>query len=104
MSVISGINDLFEVTTVLEDVAVNWRDIGLALRLHDPDLCAIDTGGKSVYSYLKDMLRLWLNKSYDFTKYGEPSWQMLVNAVRAKSGGNNPAIADQIYTQKVKAS
>ena len=102
VSVISGINDLYDVTTVLEDVAVSWRDIGLALRLRDADLCAIDSGSKSVNHCLKDMLRLWLNKSYDVIKYGEPSWQMLENAVRARSGGNNPAIANQIYEQKVQ--
>lgn len=93
----AGINDLYEVATELEDVASKWRDIGLALRLHDPDLSVIDTEGKLVDGCLKDMLRLWLNQSYDVRKHGEPSWQMLAEAVRARSGGNNPAIADQIH-------
>ena len=94
--VISVIDDLFNVTSELEDVAVNWRGIGLALGLRDPVLGAIDAGGKSVYGCLTDMLRLWLNKSYDVIKCGKPSWEMLENAVRARAGGNNPAIADQI--------
>lgn len=98
---ISGISELFDVTSELEDVAINWRDIGLALRLHDPDLGAIDTGGKSVYHCLRDMLRMWLNQSYDVIKYGEPSWQMLEKAVRARAGGNKPAIADQIHRKYV---
>ena len=95
--VISVIDDLHDVTSELEDVAVNWRGIGLALRLRDPDLGAIAVGDKSVYGCLTDMLRLWLTQSYDVIKYGEPSWQMLENAVRAKTGGNNPAVADQIH-------
>ena len=96
MGIYAGINDLFDVATELEDVASKWRQIGLALRLHDPDLTVIDTEGKSVRGRLEDMLRLWLNRRYDVGKYGEPSWQMLAEAVRARSGGNNPAIADQI--------
>ena len=103
VSAISGIDDLFDITTELEDVAINWRDIGLALRLHDPDLATLEKGSKSVYSCLKDMLRLWLNQNYDVIKYGEPSWQMLENAVRARAGGNNPAVADQIHRKYIKA-
>ena len=98
---ISGIDDLIDVITELEDVAVNWRGIGLVLRLRDPDLGAIAVGDKSVYGCLTDMLRLWLNQSYDVIKYGEPSWQMLENAVRARAGGNNPAIADQIHRKYI---
>ena len=97
VSIISGINDLFDVTSELEDVAVNWRGIGLALGLHNPDLRKIATEGKDVIDCLRDMLELWLNKSYDVITFGEPSWQMLENAVRARAGGNNPAVADQIH-------
>ena len=101
VSAISGIDDLIDVTSELEDVAVNWRGIGLVLRLRDPDLGAIAVGDKLVYGCLTDMLRLWLNQSYDVIKYGEPSWQMLENAVRARAGGNNPAIADQIHKKYI---
>ena len=102
MSVLSGIDNLFDVTYELQDVAVNWRGIGLALRLRDPDLGAIAVGDKTVYGCLTDMLRLWLNKRYDVIKYGEPSWEMLENAVRVRVGGNNPAIADQIHRKFIK--
>ena len=71
----------------------------MALRLHDPDLGAIAVGDKSVYGCLTDMLRLWL--THDVIKYGEPSWQMLENAVRAGAGGNNPAVADQIHRKYI---
>ena len=101
MFVISGISDLFDVTCELEDVATNWRGIGLGLRLRDPDLGAIDMGSKSVYDCLRDMLRMWLNQSYDVIKYGEPSWQMLEKAVRARAGGNNPAVANQIHRKYI---
>ena len=101
VSVISGIDDLFDVISELEVVAGKWRGIGLVLRLHNPDLRKIATEGKDVMDCLTDMLELWLNHNYDVIKYGEPSWQMLENAVRARAGGNNPAVADQIHRKYV---
>ena len=92
-----GIGDLYDVTVQLRDVAARWRYVGLALRLRDPDLSSIAAEGKPVMDCLTDMLRLWLNKNYDVDKYGEPSWQMLAEAVREPVGGNNPALADKIY-------
>ena len=66
-----GIDDLFDITSELEDVFVNWRGIGLALRLHNPDLRKIATEGKDVMDCLTDMLELWLNHNYDVIK---PVW------------------------------
>ena len=91
--------DLFDVKAKLTVVAERWQDIGLALRLRDHDLGAIATGGRPVKDCLTDMLRLWLNKAYDVEKYGEPSWHMLAQAVRHPAGGNNAALAEQIFPQ-----
>ena len=44
-----------------------------------------------------EMLSLWLNKTYDLTKFGEPTWQRLSEAVRDESGGNNPSVADNVF-------
>ena len=96
MRIYAGINDLFDVATELDDVANKWKEIGLALRLRDSALTVIEEEGKSVHGCLKEMLKLWLKQSYDVKKYGKPSWKMLAEAVRIGSGGNNPAIADQI--------
>ena len=101
VSAISGIDNLYDVTSELEDVAGKWRGIGLALRLHNPDLRKIATEGKDVMDCLTDVLELWLNKCYDVIKYGEPSWQILENAVRARAGGNNPAVADQMHKKYI---
>ena len=101
VSAISVIDDLYDVITELEDIAEKWRRIGLALRLHNPDLRKIATEGKDVMDYLTDMLELWLTQSYDVIEHGKPSWQMLENAVRARAGGNNPAVADQIHRKYI---
>ena len=92
-----GIDDIYDVTTELIDVAERWKYIGQALRLHTSDINKIAAEGKSVTDCLSDMVELWLNKNYDVSKHGQPSWQMLENAVRARAGGNNPAIAEQIH-------
>ena len=97
-----GIGDLYDVTTNIRDVAERWRYIGLALRLHDPDLSSIAAERRPVMDCLTDMLRLWLNKNYDTGKYGKPSWKMLAEAVRDPVGGNNAALANKIlktYTE-----
>ena len=80
----------------LIDVAVKWRDIGLALGLKDPQFEIIHTNNSDVTSCLTTMLRDWLNKSYNTYRYGEPSWQRLSEAVCNRAGGNNPRLADCI--------
>ena len=38
----------------------------------------------------------WLRGNYDTEMHGPPTWEMLVEAVRAPNGGNNRALADKI--------
>ena len=99
-----GIKDLQEVRSQLVKVQVKWRDIGLALGLTDPQLETIQADNTNVSSCLTAMLRDWLNKSYNTTRYGEPSWQRLSDAVRHRAGGNNPHLADRILQYSVAES
>ena len=89
----SDIDNLFEVNSELIDVAVRWRYIGLALHLKDPKLSIIQDNNADVTTRLTDMLRQWLNKTYDVEQFGQPSWQMLAETVRSPAGGDNPALA-----------
>ena len=75
---------------------MQWRDIGLELGLADSQLEAIQANNRGVTSCLTAMLRDWLNMSYNTTRYGEPSWERLSEAVRHRAGGNNPALAHDI--------
>ena len=89
------IEDLQEVRSQLLEVAVKWRDIGLELGLSDPQLERIRANNRDdVTDCLTAMLRDWLNRSYNTTRHGEPSWERLSEAVRHRAGGNNPALAD----------
>ena len=95
-----GIEDLQEVRSQLMEVEVKWRDIGLELGITYPQLQKIKTeNSNDVTSCLTAMLIDWLNKSYNISRYGEPSWQRLNEAVRQRAGGDNPRVANTILQQ-----
>ena len=90
------IGDLFSVNSELLPVACRWRKIGLALRL-DPDLLNRIRGNHTdVEDCLEDVVTNWLKKAYDVTRFGAPSWKLLVEAVAHQAGGNDRALAERI--------
>ena len=91
-----GIDDLIDVKVKVLPVAARWRDIGLVLGISDSKLETIKANTLAVKDRLTDMLRLWLKRAYNVEKYGEPSWQPLIEAVRSPAGGDSPALVDKI--------
>ena len=91
------IDDLFDVQSELNPIAANWKNIGLALRLK-PDLLetieAAKTGNPP--ACLSVTIKEWLKRNYNVRKFGEPSWQHLVEAVNHPAGGANVALATKI--------
>ena len=77
-------------------MAHNWRGVGKALRLHPDLLKRIEADNSDVRSRLEEVLTEWLQKAYDTTRFGQPSWQVLVEAVAHPAGGNNRALAEHI--------
>ena len=94
--VFAYISDLFDVHYELCTVASNWKDVGLALRLHPDTLNEIEADCRDVKSCLREALAQWLKKAYNTKKFGPPSWKLLVAAVVHPAGGNNRALAEQI--------
>ena len=80
----------------LLDVACNWRSIGEALRLKPGLLNTIKANNSDVRDCLTEVLTEWLQRAYDTTRFGLPSWKLLVAAVAHRAGGNNRALAEQI--------
>ena len=77
-------------------MAGKWRRIGLALRL-DPDLLNRIRGNHTdVEDCLEDVLTAWLKNAYDVTRFGAPSWKLLVEAVAHPAGGNDLTLAERI--------
>lgn len=93
--------DTKEVLEVLEPVATRWKWIGIALNLSTSDMDIINQEFDSIHDKLLEMISYWLKQVYDTKKYGLPTWPALIEAVRKKIGGNDPALADEIYREKV---
>ena len=96
LSLSTAIDDLFDVEEELEPVTERWKQIGKALRLRPQQLNVIEAENRKLCDCLSETLSLWLNKSYNTERFGEPSWELLAGAVAHRSGGNNPALAEDI--------
>ena len=81
-------------------MAHRWKRIGLALRLDPSLLDRIRAKNHvDVDEYLSDVLAEWLKKAYNTSRFGDPSWNLLVDAVAHPAGGNNRALAEHIATK-----
>ena len=89
-------DDLFEVYKEVYALAPRWSDICCALKLPHEETIRKETQGDDCTRCLRMVLRKWLQKSYNFGKYGCPTWKMLVEAVGDSAGGNNYALAETI--------
>ena len=91
----SGIDDLFKVKNEVYPVAVRWRFFALTLGMSPNTLEVIECDNRhSVEDCLESALREWLRSVS--TPRGVPSWEMIVEAVGHRVGGNNMALAQKI--------
>ena len=96
----SGIDTLFDVKKALNTVSAKWYNIGIALRLNPNTLDGIQTSkGGDPSTCLSSMLTEWLKKNYNVEKFGEPTWQWLVDVVGDPAGGAHTALAKDIARQ-----
>lgn len=94
---ISDLSDLFDVTDELSPIATNWKSVGAALQLKSDILVNIDTRCTgNPRACLSQMVKEWLKRNYKVEKYGEPTWQRLVEVVLHPAGGANTALAKYI--------
>ena len=78
-------------------VAPKWKSIGVALWLKPDVLENIDTHHSGdPYVCLSRMVTEWLMRNYSVKRFGEPTWQRLVEAVGDPAGGANMALAMEI--------
>ena len=90
-------DDLFDVKSELTPVSANWKDIGIALRLSPNTLDGIQAGSSGdPVACLTSMATEWLRRNYNVTKFGEPTWQKLVEVVGHPAGAANKALARDI--------
>ena len=95
--VYSDIDDLFDVQKELIPVSARWKSIGIALRLKPSILDGISARNSGdPPACLTSMVAEWLNKNYNVQRFGEPTWQGLLEAVGDPAGGDNTALAREI--------
>ena len=94
---VSGLDALFDVKKALNTVSAKWMSIGIALRL-DPNILdgiqAKNSGDPQ--ACLSSVVTEWLKRNYNVERFGEPTWQWLVDAVSDPAGGGNMALAKDL--------
>ena len=81
----------------LNTVSAKWHDIGVALRLDLnglDNIKAVNCGDPQ--ACLSSMVTEWLKRNYSVKKFGEPTWQWLVDVVGDPAGGGHMALARDI--------
>ena len=70
--------------------------MGSALGVRVHQLRTIDSSHRQCDDCISDVLQIWLRRSHNEEKFGPPTWKKLAEAVGAKAGGNNMALALEI--------
>ena len=94
---VSGLDALFDVKKALNTVSAKWMSIGIALRLDPNILDGIQTKNSGDPSAcLSSVVTEWLKKNYNVQRFGELTWQWLVDVVGDPAGGGHMALARDI--------
>ena len=86
-------DDLFDIYKEVLDVAAEWRNVGLALRVRNPELDVIE---KSCPLAPRDCLRAVLAGWLKGRNGPQPTWGALCEAVAEPAGGNNRVLAEEM--------
>ena len=89
-----------DVQKELIPVSAQWKDIGIALGLRFSILDSISAENSGdPAACLESMVAEWLERRYNVMRFGEPTWQRLVEAVGDPTGGDNMALAREIASR-----
>ena len=90
-------DDLSEVRSALLPIATRWKDVGIELKLKLADLNTIQADHpNSPEDCLTDVVSRWLQKGFNISKHGPPTWRKLVHVILVDAGGKNPALAEKL--------
>jgi len=97
IAILAAEMDIHEVYDAVHTLCARWSDLCFALKLPPAEEEAIgETHSGNPRKCLREVLKKWLRKNYNFQKYGHPSWRFLVRAVGDPNGGNDCALAETI--------
>ena len=100
----SETGDLVDVMEEIESLQSVYYPLGQSLRLDIDELKAIRDEYPNAEQALEEVILLWLKKKYKVEKYGPPTWQMLVEAVDRRKGGNDHELAKKIASKHPSGS
>ena len=88
---------MLDVLELLMPHKSHYYNIGIGLRLSIEFLDEIEEKFDSdPRKALRKVVGAWLQKKYDVSKFGLPTWQMLVKAIDSPAGGNDHQLAEKI--------
>ena len=90
------VNDLYLVWEKAGVLSGHWDSIAVMLGLSSDKIDEIEAASKPPKTCLRKVFDCWLRKDYDYKSLGVPTLRMLCNCIKSKSGGANPALADEI--------
>ena len=67
--------------STLEPLESRWRDIGRKLGIRPSTIDSISADYSKCGPCLSEVIKHWLKLNYDTTKFGQPSWKKLAEAV-----------------------
>ena len=93
----SAEDDAYDVYREVVGLAGRWSSMCLALRLRPSDRSKIEAAHPgNPDRCLEAVVVRWLQKGYNYQRYGNPAWRMLVEAVSDPAGGDDSALAEKI--------
>ena len=82
------------------DIVAKWKSIGIAFGLKSGKLNEIESSHpRDAAECLNDVLINWLNKNYNFKKFGNPTWKKVVDVIADPAGGANPSHASFVASK-----
>ena len=97
LSIYSAEDDTYDVYHEVVGLAGRWSSMCLALRLLPSDQSEIAAAHPgNPHDCLQAVIVKWLQKCYNYQRFGSPTWKVLVKAVGDPAGGNNSALAEII--------
>ncbi len=81
----------------LTDVQSRYYEIGTQLHLRALD--TIKSRSTTDAIAMGEVVVEWLKRNYNTTRFGCPTWKMLVKVVANPNGGNNNYLAEKIASQ-----
>ena len=78
----------------MRSVAARWEEIGRGLGIEPGRLEQIQSNNpRNCEKCLSGVLKCWLKKNYDVSRFGEPTWKIVVKVVARPVAGDNCALA-----------